>query len=786
MPEPIRPRTFGGFRIPRSQAPAATGGPRRLTRHIPAAASIGRGVCLKDDLGGYLRSQGGEFLLARIDTLTIVDSMAARALQGIARQYKAEILIVNSARTGADLKDDVFAVEALGILTNQWFAISAKGPDAALALKHLQTVLTTGDYRIAEVIENTAMREMVFKGRPLTAKISISRALVLKDTLDLDAFPIIDMKAEADRQGRTLDEQMAASIEAMSTAVREMEESLARDGALAQAAGNEADYKMAEAFQCMIIEVGAKILGLMEEKGICAAAAVRELLKPYEPLKTSPDPKWQAGYFDVHSLCIKVLAIRHKKSIDIREEIDNCGLGSHIILAAENIAASDSGVIADRRIDGAVREKGAAKDHMSLRLRDHEKAGVIAAAGVTALVHTGDTVVVDGRTGRVILNPTPETLRKYEALKAEYDRLDDFLRAGRQDEPVTLDGQRVKLMGNAASADDVDSIVRRHNQAGVGLVRTELFFCEHTDLSQRSEEPSVEEQVGFYDQVIMTAGAKEVIFRTVDVDPADKTFPYFEPPVETAGAERKKGLGLCLDKENNAPYYYLFRNQLKAYLLTTGRAKVMFPLVRSSAEFRSAMALVEDVKRELLAKQKTVNKKLIFGAMVEHPDIIKDMPAEAEFFSLGTSDLTQFVTSVSRYAPLGSQNFDELDPRVLKAIADAIAKARAAGKPISCCGDMGNDWRSMLVMMALGLDTFSVSTGTSDIARYIIRNIKRSDLAVLLKGIHGIKTAREIRRFIDEFTREKMRPSERDGQVVPAEWQGLVKIEKLLFLDEAA
>ena len=765
----------GVFRIPRFRGSSASVNYRRLERYIPAGGMLERAACLREDLGTYLKAaNAGEYLIGRINSLTVVDAAFACALKDAVQDYQAKITIVNLDHNEADLRGESRAVAALGIRTNCWFAIRADGPDAALALKHLQSFLTSGDFEVAEIVENTAMREMAFKGRPLTAKIAISKALVLKETLDLEAFPIIDMAAEAAKCSRTVDEQMSMSLEAMSNAVREMEESLVADMARARAAGRGSEEQMAEMFQYLLADSSVKILGLMEENKICAAAAIGEFLKNFDNLKHDPDPKQQASYLDIYSLCIKLLAIRHKKSIDIREEIDNCRLGDHIMLVAENIAASDSGVIADRRIDGAVREKGAPKDHLSIRLRDNEKAGVIAAAGVTSFIHTGDTVIVDGRTGRIILNPTPATLEHYELLKAEYDRLDEFLKEKRAAEPVTLDGHRVQLMGNAASVSDVDSIVNQHQLAGTGLVRTELFFCEKPDLSQRSEEPGIEEQVGFYNQVIKTSGGREVIFRTVDVDP-DKTFPYFQAPVETVVGEHKKGLGLCLDEENNAPYYFLFRNQLKSLLLTTGKAEVMFPLVKSNDEFTAAMAVMAQVAEELRADGKAVNEQLVFGIMIEHPAILKGavLPEQAMFFSLGTSDLTQFITSVNRYSAL--QNFDELDPRVLKAIAEAVDKAGKAHKPISCCGDMGNDWRSMLVMMALGLDKFSVSTGVSDLARYIIRNIKHADLAALRKGIEQINTAREIRHFIDDFTHRKMKDS----------WSGLLPVEKLLFAQAA-
>ncbi|MBN2057360.1 MAG: HPr family phosphocarrier protein [Candidatus Saganbacteria bacterium] len=761
------PEVTSLFRLPLGQAARTIS--RRLQRayqqhkHIIVPmllAPIGMGLSIPSD-GGARPGQESHSLKARATDPKGIHGHPSTILSQTAAQFASEITIANQAGEKVDLKNSLMIL-SLCLTRGSRFSIEAKGEDAAQAVTALARVLAE-ELKVASVWSVSTDVQVKLKGMAVTDAVVIGRALPIKEVLDIESYPRIDIRAEAERQGKSVEDLLRNRLGLVVDAFRAIEEELV---------GDESD--VAQTLSVLLMEIKTKVLEHMEKNTLCARDAVEALLNDYKVLRVSDNEKMQSIYTDIYQMCTKMLSIKHRRVVDIRREIERLGRDD-VVIVADHISPADVGLVNDARVAGIVRENGSREDHLSLRLGDRQKAGLVNARDAVAAVRLGSQIIVDGMTGRLIVNPGTSTLRKYRILKKRSDAVMASLVALRESPAVTRNGARIRLMGNAANPEEV-ALLLEHGLEGVGLVRTEFFFIYDREGLTRKAEPSVVEQTRYYTELIRAAGDKEITFRTIDPD-LDKSFPYFSRLNGDLVAGGKKGLALCLDREGHGPYYYAFRNQLKALLLTNGRIKVMFPLVRSNEEFLFAMEVVDSVRAELESQGIKVNDRISYGIMVEHPAVLRHLDELAaderlDFFSLGTNDLTQYLTGTNRYSSVTSQYFDELDPRVIRAIDQTVKAAARADIQLSLCGNMGNEGRKLLVLLGLGVRSISFSSRFADLARQLISSVDSDSLRLMVRNIAGITTGSEVRRYIDEFILEQ----ERAGA-----WADLSVYEDLLF-----
>lgn len=762
------PQVNSIFRMPLGQAARTIS--RRLqstyqrNRHVilpMLLAPIGMGLGVPVGGGPGKNSNSVESLKVWVTHERGVHSYPSGMLVQAISGFKSAVFFISQDGERSEIKNEMdILVLALG--KGSRFTIEAQGPDAAEAVAALARMLVE-ELKIASVNEVTTDRQNGLTGRSVTDQVVIGRALPLRDVLDINAYPVVDLKAAAEKDGRSVEEVLRERMDLVFEAFREIEEELERDGS-----------DVAQRLNVLVMGLKTATLEHMEQGVVCARVAVERALERFVVLRDSSDEKMHSLYADMCQISAKMLSIKHKRAIDIGREIDRLGRDD-IVIVAKDMSPADVGLVNDERVRGIVRMNGSRMDHLSIRLGEREKAGLVNVKEAIDSVRSGARVIVDGLTGKLIVNPSASTLRRYREQIRRTQALADDLKTLRQTPARMLDGDQVRLLGNAANPEEI-GLLLGHGLEGVGLVRTEFFFIYDRSNLERRSEPGVAEQIEYYNQLISTSHGSEIVFRTIDPD-KDKTFPYFTLPNGGVPGSDNKGLALCLDRENFGPYHYAFRNQLKALLQTRGRIKVMFPLVRSTEEFNRAMELVENVKRELSSSGLKVNNEVRFGIMVEHPDVLKHLKelgadGRLTFFSLGTNDLTQYITGVSRYSSVASQYYDALDPRVIQAIRSTVKAAEANAVQLSLCGSMGDDWRSLLVLLGLGLRRISFSPSSSDLARLLITNVDAAGLQLMVRNIAGITTASEIRNYIDEFVRERIR----DGS-----WAGLAAYESLLF-----
>jgi phosphotransferase system enzyme I (PtsP) len=353
-----------------------------------------------------------------------------------------------------------------------------------------------------------------------------------------------------------------------------------------------------------------------------------------------------------------------------------------------------------RKLRGLVLEEGGPTSHVSIVARALGIAAVGDVENISGLVEGGDAIIVDGSTGDVHVRPPADIESAYgDRVKLRARRQAQY-RALRDKPCVTKDGEQVGLMINAGLLVDLPHIAET-GAAGIGLFRTELQFMIATAM------PRISEQLSLYRSVLDAAGDKPVTFRTLDIG-GDKVLPYMRAEPEENPALGWRAIRLGLDRPG------LMRSQVRALLqAAAGRElKVMFPMIATVSEFDEAKTLIE---RELTALRRRRHKlpdRIEVGAMVEVPSLLfqlDELLPRVDFLSVGSNDLVQFLYAVDRGNKRVADRFDPLSPPMLRALKMVADKGRAAGKPVTLCGELASKPIGALALVALGYRGLSLT-----------------------------------------------------------------------------
>jgi phosphocarrier protein FPr len=329
-----------------------------------------------------------------------------------------------------------------------------------------------------------------------------------------------------------------------------------------------------------------------------------------------------------------------------------------------------------------------------------------------------DVVLLDALNGELKLSPTESELKEVieTNLKVARHRAEELKECSKP--TVTADGHLVHVAANLAS--DQEAVEAFEFSAeGVGLLRTELYFAE------KSSEPTENEQFEFYRTVAKKFQDKPVIIRTLDVG-GDKPLSYLPMKPEANPFLGERGIRFTFAHEN------VFRRQLRAIVRAgeSGNVHIMFPMITTLAELRSAKKILEEETKNLKAK------KIPVGIMIEVPAaaILADQFAtEVDFFSIGTNDLTQYTLAMDRTNPGLSSLVDGLNPSVLRLIQMTVEAAHKNGKWVGVCGGMAAEPEAIPVLLALGVDELSVSVPAIPSVRAVIRKLNLADAKKALR-----------------------------------------------------
>ncbi|MDR7002786.1 phosphoenolpyruvate--protein phosphotransferase [Neobacillus niacini] len=419
-------------------------------------------------------------------------------------------------------------------------------------------------------------------------------------------------------------------------------------------------------------------------------------------------------------------------------------IAEEVIIVAEDLTPSDTAQLNRQFVKGFTTNIGGRTSHSAIMARSMEIPAVVGTKTATEDINHGDIVVVDGLKGEVHINPTPEVVEQYRKVAEEYESQKAEWAKLVNEKTVSADDHHVELAANIGTPNDLKGVIANGSE-GVGLYRTEFLYMGRDQL------PTEEEQFEAYKAVLEGMNGKPVVVRTLDIG-GDKELPYLDLPKEMNPFLGFRAIRLCLEEQD------IFRTQLRALLRASGygNLKIMFPMIATLDEFRSAKAILEEEKQKLVSDGVQVAEQIELGIMVEIPStaILADQFAkEVDFFSIGTNDLIQYTMAADRMNQRVSYLYQPYSPSILRLVKMVIDAAHAEGKWAGMCGEMAGDETAIPVLLGLGLDEFSMSATSILKARSLIRTLKKSDMEKLAQEVLNMQTTPQVIEAVNEITK---------------------------------
>ena len=372
-----------------------------------------------------------------------------------------------------------------------------------------------------------------------------------------------------------------------------------------------------------------------------------------------------------------------------------------------------------QRLRGLVLEEGTTTSHVAIVARALGIAAISQAKGVLDAVEAGDAAIVDAEAGELHVRPTPEVVAAYSDKVRFRARKQAQYAAFRTVPAVTLDGERISLNINAGLLFDLPHL-DQSGADGIGLFRTELQFMIASTF------PRLEQQTRIYKAILDAAGDRPVVFRSLDVG-GDKILPYFRAAKEENPALGWRAIRMALDRPA------LFRTQMRALLhASQGRdLRIMLPMIADVSEFRAARNLIDKELTLLKRHGRPEPKRLLVGAMVEVPAILYQLDRLlplADFASVGSNDLMQFLFATDRGNMLVADRFDSLNPASLVALRSIVEAAAKHDVPLNLCGEMAGRPIEAMALMGIGFRTISMAPASVGPVKAMVLSLDAADL----------------------------------------------------------
>ena len=563
----------------------------------------------------------------------------------------------------------------------------------------------------------------MYTGIGASAGIGIGSVVVVQEpSLAYDNVTVSDPAAEKARLQEALDKCIArtqAMAEDMKTRVGE----------------KEAEILEGHVLLLMDPEMSGQIESNIENEKMCAEAAVELTCDTFAQLFASLDDEmFQQRATDVCDIKTRLLKIL----LNV-EDVDLANVPEGTILVAEDLTPSMTAGIQPANVAGVLTEIGGKTSHSAILARALEIPAVLSIAGIVGKVENGQKVILDGTTGEVYLSPDEALLAEYTAKREAYLAEKAALAAFIGKETATADGTVVDLCANIGKPEDALKVVECDGE-GIGLFRTEFLFMD------RPQVPTEDEQYEAYKKVAETLEGKPVIIRTLDIG-GDKEIPYLGLGKEENPFLGFRAIRLCLQRED------LYRPQLRALLRASahGDIRIMVPMVTCVDEFRAVKEMLEEIKAELDEKGVPYNKEIKVGIMVETPaaSLMADVFAkEADFFSIGTNDLTQYTMAVDRGNPDVAYLYSTYNPAVLRSIERVIKAGKADGAMVGMCGEAAADPLLTPLLLSFGLDEFSVSATSILATRKVISLWTMEEANEVTKKAMSLATEKEVQEYL--------------------------------------
>lgn len=437
---------------------------------------------------------------------------------------------------------------------------------------------------------------------------------------------------------------------------------------------------------------------------------------------------------DVRDVCRRMMAALKGVS-----ETSLRNITEKAILFAEELHPSDTAQMDFQYIRGMVTERGGTTSHVAILARSLEIPALLGMEGILKRVREGEAVILDGKEGRLIFSPDAKTQAAYQEKQQAEKEVKRKLKEMNRLPAATTDGRQVALFANAGSLRDIE-LAKKHGAEGIGLFRSEFLYMES------SRFPTEQEQFEIYRQAAERL-KKPITIRTLDIG-GDKNLPYYQFEKEENPFLGWRAIRFCLDMRD------VFKTQLKAILRAAafGDIRIMYPMIVSVEEFRKANAILEECKAELRERKLLFRESISTGIMVETPAaafIAEELAKEADFFSIGTNDLTQYILAADRGNRKLTKLYSPFHPAVLRAVAKVIAAGHKEGKEVGMCGEFAADARAVPLLLGMGLDEFSMASNEIAAVRYQVRGLAAKQTAELARRALAAGTEKEVRGLLE-------------------------------------
>ena len=564
------------------------------------------------------------------------------------------------------------------------------------------------------------------RGTGASAGIGIGKAAILREEkLVIENTGIEDAEAEKERFSA-------------------VEQSIADVSALADDMASRIGEKEAEILNghLMLLQdpmLTGEIENQIDNDKVCSEFAVETVCNMYADMFASMDDE----LMQQRAADMRDIKTRMQKILLGVQSVDVSLLPAGTILMAEDLTPSVTAGINPDNVAGIVTELGGRTSHSAILSRALEIPAVVAASGILSEVKDGDELILDGESGEIFVNPGSDLIAEYEKRRDAYLQEKEELKQYIGTSSTTVDGVTVEIAANIGKPEDVDRVLA-YDGEGIGLFRTEFLFMD------RNEMPTEDEQFEAYKKVAVAMKGKPVIIRTLDIG-GDKEIPYMGLKKDENPFLGYRAIRFCLDRKDD-----IYRPQLKALLRASafGNIKIMVPMVTCIEEYREAKELVADIGKELDEAGIAYNKEIQVGIMVETAaaSLMADVFAkEVDFFSIGTNDLTQYTMSVDRGNDKVSYLYSTFNPAVLRSIRHIIECGRREGIMVGMCGEAASDPLMIPLLLAFGLNEFSMSASAILKARKYITGYSVEELKAVAEQAMGFVTAAETQQFMKNF-----------------------------------
>ena len=489
----------------------------------------------------------------------------------------------------------------------------------------------------------------------------------------------------------------------------------------------------------------AKVRDFVVREQQSAQAALHHVLNEY----TSLFARTKDEYIKERVADVRDVIIRLSGHLSTVLEPGSEVLPGPLIVVAEELLPSQAVMLGKRDVAGIVTQAGGQTSHAAILARSRGSPAVSGVRDLIGHVKNGDTIVVDGREGHVLINPSAETESAYRKLQREFVDLKDHLAENRDLPAVSSDGEAVELLANINSITDARAAVAM-GASGIGLFRTEYLFLTHPDV------PDEDEQLAAYRDIIDASPGRRVTIRTLDLG-GDKTIPYLGHTREANPFMGWRSIRLSFEHPE------FFAAQVRAVLRAAApgddaigqppkQVRLMFPMITTLEEIRRVRRMVRRAQDQLQTEGKAYGEVQL-GLMLEVPAAavaIRTLLEVVDFVSIGSNDLVQYLMAADRDNPKVSHLCQPLSPAVLRVLTSVIRTCRLSHKPVTLCGEMAGAPRAFVLLFGMGLRSFSMSPAFIPTIKELTSHLTVAQARQILRQALRIKTTRRVQQFMGD------------------------------------